>query len=114
MRDSNLNNIKEEVKNIFNTTESRAKSIVRTETNRAESYGKLEGASQSELVLGKSLVNSNPESDICKKMIAKYGDKTIDLNEKFNVTVNGKVIEDLSPPFHVNCKTRLITPRLTK
>jgi hypothetical protein len=102
--------VTQDVSSIFGSTIGRANTIVRTETNRAQNMGALEGAKQSRIVKAKSIINSNPESELCQRMIAKYGDTTIPLEAQFEDSVTGKSF--LSPPFHPNCKTRIVTPRV--
>jgi HK97 family phage portal protein len=100
----------EDVKSLFKSSESRAETIVRTETNRAQNMGRLDGAKQSHLVKEKSLLNPHPESELCQRMLAKYGGETIPLEAQFVDEPTGKSF--LSPPFHPNCKTRIVTPRV--
>ena len=95
--------IKKEVRNIFGNMEDRAKAIVRTEQARAENYGELEGAEQSELVKGKTITNymDAKTSPLCRRMINKYGDKLIPLDQNFKDDNTGESWK--SPPFHINC-----------
>ncbi len=102
--------VKEEVKKIFDSTEARAKAIVVTEQNRAANIGMLDGARQSNVSKGKTIVNYDPVSEVCKRLIKKYGGKVIPLDEKFVDSVTGQ--SWMAPPFHVNCKTQLRTPRI--
>jgi len=100
------------VQGIFNTNEARAEAIVRTESNRAESFGELDAASQAKFDMGKSILNPSPESPICKRLIKKYGNKLIGLDENFKDPLTGD--EFKGSPFHINCKTRLVTERTKK
>ena len=101
----------EEVKQLFNNNEVRAKAIVRTEQNRAENQGRLDGAKQSKVSKGKSIVGYQDEktSPLCNRMLKKYGNKNIELDEQFHDDLTGQSWN--APPFHVNCRTRLTTPR---
>jgi hypothetical protein len=95
--------LKKEVKKIFEDMENRAKSIVRTEQARAENYGELDGASQSKVVKGKTISNymDAKTSPLCRRMISKYGDKLIPLDQNFKDDKTGGSWK--APPFHVNC-----------
>ena len=103
--------VKEEVAKLFHKDRIRAKSIVRTESARAENMGQLAGAKQSGILQVKSL--ENPMDDrtcaLCDRLMKKYGDKGIKLDEKFYDKVTGKSWE--SPPFHTNCRGHLRTIR---
>jgi len=107
-----LTETKAEVTKLFNNNEVRAKAIVRTEKARASNYGRLEGAKQSKLIKGKSILNPMNEktSPLCKRMMKKYADKTITLDTNFKDDKTGQSWN--APPFHVNCRTSLITPRI--
>jgi len=106
IKNETLSQMTEKVKNIMKISRDRAITISRTEGNRAENYGRLDGAIQAPVKLKKwlSITNDNRTSPISKAMGAKYGseEKAIELNDNFKVTVKGKVIEGLSPPFHPN------------
>ena len=97
----------EEVKGLFDKDEVRANAIVRTEMSRAENAGILQKAQQSEIQQTKSISNPDPTSTICKRMIKKYEGKNLSLNNNFTDDVTGESWSH--PPFHVNCKTNLIT-----
>lgn len=92
----------------------RLKTIIRTETLRANNYGTLEGARQAQaegVNLKKWLDVTMDEvtSNICKHEYSKYGDesKAIPLDEDFVVTVDNKTIKTQSSPFHPNCRSVL-------
>jgi len=93
---------------------SRLKTVIRTETLRANNQGILEGARQAEssgLKVKKwvDIVSDDATSDICRKEHSKYGspDKAIDLEEDFKVKVKNKTYIAKSPPFHPNCRSVL-------
>ena len=93
---------------------TRLKTIIRTETLRANNQGTLEGAKQAEstgLKLKKwlSVIMDDRTSNICKKEFAKYGepDKAIPLDQEFVVKVNNKTIKMQNPPAHVSCRSVL-------
>jgi len=94
--------------------QTRLKTIIRTETLRANNQGTLEGAKQAEstgLKLKKwlSVIMDDRTSNICKKEFAKYGspDKAIPLDQEFVVKVNNKTIKAQNSPFHCNCRSTL-------
>jgi hypothetical protein len=99
------------VKKVFDDKKysNRIKTVLRTETLRANNTGALDGAERSGLKLKKWLDVMMDEftSDICKKENRKYGspDKAIPLDQEFIVKVDNKTVRGLSPPFHVNCRT---------
>ena len=103
--------VKDEVAKLFHKDRIRAKAIVRTESARAENMGQLAGAKQSGILQVKSL--ENPMDDrtcpLCNRLMKKYGDKGIKLDDKFYDNVTGKSWE--SPPFHTNCRGHLRTIR---
>jgi hypothetical protein len=109
MEDKPINQIKQEVMDLFDMAETRIKAIIRTETARAENYGELDGAEQSKFNKGKTIANymDVKTSPLCSRMIRKYSDKIIDLDENFVDDETGESWK--APPFHVNCRTRLLT-----
>lgn len=96
----------ENIKDIFDATETRAEAIARTELNRAENQGQLQSMKTSDREILKYLLITHDKrtSQISKAMDRKYGTKeqAIGLNENFKVTVSGKAISKPAPPFHVN------------
>lgn len=93
---------------------TRLKTILRTETLRANNQGTLEGAKQAQntgLKLEKwlDIIHDDRTSDICIAEHAKYGtpEESIPIDEEFIVKVNNKTIRSQIPPFHVNCRTVL-------
>lgn len=94
--------------------QTRLKTIIRTETLRANNHGILEGANQVQangIKVKKWLdvTRDNRTSNICKHEYAKYGtkDQAIDINKEFIVKANNKTIKSKSPPFHPNCRSVL-------
>lgn len=92
----------------------RLKTIIRTETLRANNYGTLEGARQSaeagaNLKKWLDVTLDGVTSNICKHEYGKYGDesKAIPLDEEFVVEVDNKTIKAQSSPFHPNCRSVL-------
>jgi len=108
-------------KNVLN----RLKSVVRTETNRANNTGRLEAAEQavsSGIRLKKWLdvvpYQSGVSSGFCAtpgghtsktSAMGKYGtpEQAIDLDKNFIVKFNNVTVRALNPPFHPNCRTTL-------
>jgi len=86
--------------------------ITRTESNRAQNHGRMDTFKQSGLEGRKYLDVHEDErtSKICGKMNTKYTrDKAIPLDEEFEVVVPKLgVIRGQMPPFHPNCRTRLM------
>jgi len=104
------------VKKLFRdkSYKTRLKTIIRTETLRANNMGTFEGAKQAQstgLVLMKWLdvTMDNRTSHICKKEHSKYGqvDKAIPLDENFIVKVDNKTYDISYPPAHPNCRSVL-------
>lgn len=94
--------------------QTRLKTIIRTETLRANNFGTLEGAKQAEatgIKLKKWLdvTMDDRTSSICKHENTKYGTvkEAISLDKEFVVTADNKTIKSQSPPFHPNCRTVL-------
>ena len=81
---------------------NRAKAIARTETNRAENMGSLDGWRQSGLDMEKEwlAVIDGRTSQICKALDGKK----IGINDKFKY--KGDVFD--SPPSHVSCRSTLV------
>lgn len=108
-----LGEVTKDVQSIIDDTKERAKMIARTEKNRAQNFGRLNAAMQSDLNVRKWAMVQEDErtSGICKAIHDKYGseEQAIALDANFTVTVDGKVISQLAPPFHPNCRTRLMT-----
>jgi SPP1 gp7 family putative phage head morphogenesis protein len=88
------------VKKVMNVGETRAKAIARTESHRAHNVGGFEAAKQSGLNVRKQWFNPNPGSDVCKHLTGKV----IGMDEKFSY----KGEEFMTPPAHVNCRSRLL------
>jgi len=89
----------------------KVKRVVRTETQRANNMGTLDGAKQSGLDLKKwiDITDDKRTSNICKKEHAKYGSKenAIALDKEFIVKVDNKTYRAQAPPFHPNCRSVL-------
>jgi SPP1 gp7 family putative phage head morphogenesis protein len=105
--------IKKEIKQVFDVMDNRAEAIARTESSRAMSMGKLNAYKQSGLQVKKWLEYKldNRTSDISKRLHEKYGtpEQAIPLDENFEVTLkNGKTISGQAPPFHVNERDTLM------
>jgi len=102
--------MKERVKKVMDVSEVRATAIARTESIRATNMGRIDGARQTNLKLVK-WVNVHLDartSPICRRMQAKYGDRTkgIGIDAKFVDNDTGKTFD--IPPFHVNCRTNVL------
>ena len=121
------------VKRVFKDDKSvvnRLKTVIRTETNRANNTGRLEAmeqAQQSGIKLRKWLdvvpYQKDVSSPFCNtaagangknSAMGKYGDpkKAIALDKYFIVKADNKTVRALAPPFHINCRTRLRTRRV--
>jgi hypothetical protein len=106
-----LQKLKRRVKDVFKEKKftNRLKAVIRTEKIRANNYGSLQGAKQSQLPLRKyvSIINDNRTSHICLQEERKYGSpgKSIPLKDEFVVRVDNKTIRAQAPPFHPNCRT---------
>lgn len=105
--------LKKRIKDVFKDKiyTNRLKTVMRTEKNRANAMGTMEGAKQSGLKLNKWLdvIMDNRTTDICKHEDSKYGskDKAIPLDEDFIVKVSNKTYRAQHPPFHYNCRSVL-------
>lgn len=106
MKNETLAQMSERIKNVMSITKDRAILISRTEGNRAENFGRLDGALQAPVELKKwlSITKDNRTSPISLAMDKKYGspDKAIPLSEDFEVEVKGKIYKGPAPPFHPN------------
>jgi SPP1 gp7 family putative phage head morphogenesis protein len=103
--------MQDRVQEVMDVSIARAKMIARTELMRAYNTGREEAGRKAGFTKKYLFVTEDERtSEICGCMDSKYGsaDKAIGINEKFSVTVNGKVIEALVPGFHVHCRTRLM------
>lgn len=111
MGQESVDTIKQRIKKVMDVGEVRARMIARTETNRAENFGRLDAAKQSDLNLKKYLqiTHDSRTSKISKAMHKKYGtpEQAIPLDENFRVEVEGKIFEGPAPPFHPNERDRL-------
>jgi SPP1 gp7 family putative phage head morphogenesis protein len=96
--------IKDRIKKVFDTSETRAEAIARTETSRAENQGKLQAFKTSGAKLKKQWVSAMDDrtSEFCKRM---HG-KTVGMEENFVDSVTGW--EGNVPPGHVNCRSTVI------
>ena len=110
----NVEELEDRIKETFNDSKfsNRLKTVLRTESVRAENKGSIEGARQAGIKLKKYLIVTldGRTSNICRREHRQYGskDKAIPLDEKFEVTLDdGKVVKMDAPPFHVNCRTTL-------
>ncbi len=95
--------------------EDRIEMIRRTETIRAENFAQLDAARQIPIEVKKKvkIVMDARTSPICRAMHQKYGTnkKAIDTTKPFKVRARvGKKtvrVEEMAPPFHVNCRTSI-------
>ena len=94
--------MKKRVQKVIDTSVDRARAIARTELNRAENMGHLDGARQSGLVLKKrwDAHLDNRTSPVCRALDGK----TIPLNAKFKW--EGQEFD--APPAHVQCRSTLL------
>jgi SPP1 gp7 family putative phage head morphogenesis protein len=99
--------MKKRVKEVMKVADNRARLIARTELNRAENMGNLDGWRQSGLDMEKEWV---AELDGRTSEACKYLDgKKVGINEKF--IYKGQEYD--SPPQHPNCRSTLIFTRKT-
>lgn len=104
-----INSINKRIKQVFELSENRAKTILRTELNRIYGAGSYQAALNSGVEFYK-YVNVHIDkrtSKICKDLNRDYGspEQAIPMNQKFKLS-NGQ--EELVNPFHVNCRTVVV------
>lgn len=109
-----LGTIEKRVAKVTRMSKARARTIARTETNRALGVAHKDAALQSGLNLRK-MVDATIDaktSSICKGLQAKYGreDQTIPINQKFKF--NGQEWD--TNPFHPNCRSRVVYVQVDK
>jgi len=111
---SSLKEIKNEVKDIMvqqkggkrvtgEVTEGRAMKIARTESNRFVNQGKLAAYKDSGLK-GKKKWNAF-EDNRTSKICLELDEDTVELDDNFKASVNGKYFEFDTPPAHPNCRS---------
>jgi SPP1 gp7 family putative phage head morphogenesis protein len=102
LNNENQTQLTKRVKDVFTISDDRAKTIIRTETNRIFNVSRQTAAEKSGLKLMKQWVASIDDrtSPICRALDGK----TIPLDKKF--TYKGQSWD--SPPSHPNCRSRLI------
>lgn len=93
--------LRDRIRTVMNVSRSRASAIARTETYRAYNAGSNFAAKQTGLSLKKKVSNPNPESSICQHLVKQ---PPIGMNEKFSYDGSSWDM----PPFHVNCRSRLL------
>ena len=121
----NLKQLKTRIKTVFSDKKyvNRMKMVVRTEKNRANNTGALDGARQAERAGVKvkkyvDVLEDGVTSPICSAMDTKYGseDKAIGLDKDFFVTVKSGnktiTVREQAPPFHPNCRSVLRFKRI--
>ena len=109
---------------------NRLKTVIRTETNRANNSGRLEAMEQAALSgiklkkwldvvpykkdISSPFCNTPAGSNAKNSAYGKYGNETkaIALDKNFIVKANNKTVRALAPPFHINCRTRLRSRRV--
>jgi len=96
--------IKERVKSVFNVGENRASMIARTETNRAQNQGHLQGFKASGEDYQKQWVTHEDDrtSPICKRL----DNQIVGMDENFEDKTSGW--SGPCPPAHVNCRSSII------
>lgn len=98
-----------EIKDIFDTTITRARMIARTEQARAFAVGQLEAAKMSSIPLKKywSAILDNRTSELCLRLAKKYDiDHSIAIDKPFKDDKTGE--SWLTPPAHINCRSDVI------
>jgi len=97
------------IKDIFNVTKERAKTIARTETVRAYSQGQQVAAQNAGIDLVKYWlpVNDNRTSDACRRLGHKYDrEHAIGIDKQFRD--DGSGWSGISSPQHPNCRCSII------
>ena len=119
MNGEGVTKLKSRVQDVFNVSTNRAKTIARTESNRAFQFGKLSAYKESGMKARKwiMITDDNRTSPISLAADKKYGseDKAISIEEnfKFSAKVGKKtvIIDQPAPPFHPNERDdMIITP----
>jgi len=102
MEGEGTNKLAKRVSSVMDIGMNRAKAIARTETNRAENMGSLDGWRQSGLDIEKEWLAKldKDTSIICKAL----NGKKVGINEKFKY--QGNIFD--SPPAHVGCRSTLV------
>lgn len=92
--------------------EDRIRTIVRTESKRAQNMARFANVERLGIPVKKwlSVVHDDRTSVICLAEDKKYGspDKAIPMDKEFTVTVGGKTYTEMFSPFHPNCRTTVI------
>ena len=113
--------IKKRVKKVFKDPKyfNRLKTVLRTEGARAAEIANLDAAKQTGLNVRKWLdvIVDDRTSPVCRAANKKYGskDQAIPLNEQFVIKykvrsknkTKGEVLEAMTPPLHINCRSSL-------
>lgn len=103
--------LKQRIKDVFGSNEylARLKTVVRTESLRANNKGQVDAAQQLPFKVKKyvDVILDNKTSDICLKENKFYGSKeqAIPVDEPFEVVVHGEKFTGMQPPFHPNCRS---------
>lgn len=115
LSNESVSKLKKRVLDVMDVGKVRAEAIARTESNRAENTGRFDAAieANSNGIPTKKWIDIADDhrlSHICNSIGANYGspEKAIPMEQNFKVTVGGKVISAPHPPFHVNCRSRLM------
>jgi len=97
-----VDKLKERVQKVMDVSAERARMIARTEANRAENMGHIDGARQSDVKLMKKWDAhlDNRTSAVCNDLDGKI----IPLDKKFKW--NGQEFD--APPAHPNCRSTLL------
>lgn len=92
--------------------QTRLKTILRTETLRANNQGTLDAAKQAQQTGVKlekwlDVTMDDRTSNICHAEHAKYGtpEESIPIDDEFVVKVDNKTIKSQASPFHPNCRS---------
>lgn len=95
--------LKQRIKIVFDKSDARIATIVRTELNRAENIGKLQGFRES-AVKGKIMWKANPDAEIiCQRLDGQL----VKPGQLFEDKTSG--LKGVAPPFpHPNCKCTII------
>ncbi len=109
---------------------NRLKTVIRTETNRANNSGRLEAMNQAknsgiklkkwldvvpfQKDISSGFCNTPAGANSKNSAYGKYGnpEKAIALDKEFIVKWKNKTVRGLAPPFHINCRTRIRTRRI--
>lgn len=104
MQGEGITKIKERVRGVFDKGETRSEAIARTETNRADNYGRMLAFQESKEPYVKKWIAHKDDrtSELCKRLDGQI----VPLDGKFRDKQTGW--EGPCPPGHVNCRSTFV------